>query len=60
MADDPGNRGGPDRDRINVNQDHELRYWSSRFGVTPEELRKAVEEVGPMAKAVEQRLRARH
>ena len=59
MADDPSNRGRQDRDRINVEQEHELRYWSSRFGVSQEELRKAVAEVGPMAKAVEQRLRAR-
>jgi hypothetical protein len=28
MADDPQNRGGGDRDRINVHQEHELRYWT--------------------------------
>ena len=59
MSDNPANRGSPDRDRINVNQDHELRYWSTRFGVTPEELKEAVRDVGPTVAAVEQRLRAR-
>lgn len=32
--------------RINVNQDHELHYWSKRFGVTHDELRAAVKAVG--------------
>ncbi|MGE5170294.1 MAG: DUF3606 domain-containing protein [Rudaea sp.] len=57
MADDPSIRGEGDRQRINVNQEHEVRYWSQKLGVTPEELRTAVKDVGPMAAAVEQRLR---
>jgi hypothetical protein len=54
MADDPINRGPQDRNRINIHQDHELRYWTEKFGVTVEQLKAAVEEVGPSAKAVEQ------
>jgi hypothetical protein len=42
MADDKSKRGGQDRDPINVNEDYELRNWSKKFGVTPEELKKAV------------------
>jgi len=57
MADDPNIRGQQDRSRINVEQSHELRYWSQKFGVSEEELRKAVAAVGPMADAVEKRLR---
>jgi hypothetical protein len=57
MADDPNIRGAQDRSRINVEQSHEVRYWSQKFGVSEEELRKAVEAVGPMADAVERRLR---
>jgi hypothetical protein len=53
MADNTTNRGSPDRDRINMNQDHEVRYWSQKFGVSAEELRKAVENAGSMAKDVE-------
>jgi hypothetical protein len=57
MADNLSERGTRDRDRINVNQPHELRYWSQKLGVTEDELRKAVEQVDPMADTVEQRLR---
>ena len=56
MSDDKRNTGSPDRDRINVNEDYELRYWSRELGVTPEELRAAVEAVGPTAEAVRRHL----
>ena len=59
MPDNPSIRGDGDRQRINVDQDHEVRYWSQKLGVTPDQLRQAVQDVGPMAKAVEQRLRGR-
>jgi hypothetical protein len=58
MADDPNLRGPRDRSRIDVHQSHELRYWSQKFGVTEDELRKAVADVGPMADAVEKRLKS--
>ena len=57
MADDLGNRGGQDRTRIDVNQDHELRDWSKKFGVTPQQLKEAVQAVGNRAADVEQRLK---
>jgi hypothetical protein len=46
MADDLGNRGAQDRSRIDINEAHEVRYWTQRFDVTEEALRKAVAEVG--------------
>ena len=57
MPDDPTKTGAGDRERINVNQEHEVRYWCEKFGVTPEDLKCAVEDVGPMAKDVEKELR---
>lgn len=57
MSDDKNKTGKQDRDRINVNEAYELRDWAEKFGVSPEELRKAVAEVGPMATAVEAQLR---
>jgi hypothetical protein len=33
MADDLTQRGGQDRTRIDVGQEHELRDWSKKFGV---------------------------
>ena len=52
MSDDKKNIGSPDRDRINVNEDYELQYWTTTLGVSAEELRAAVAEVGPTAAAV--------
>jgi Protein of unknown function (DUF3606) len=52
MPDDKKKTGSPDRDRINVHEDYELRDWSKRLGVTPDELKKAVQKVGPAAAAV--------
>jgi Protein of unknown function (DUF3606) len=34
------------RPRINLGQDCELRYWSTKYSVSPEQLKKAVEKVG--------------
>ncbi len=33
MPDDKKKRGKPDRTRINLSQEHELRYWSQALGV---------------------------
>jgi len=56
MTDDKSNSGSPDRDRINVHEDYELRDWSKKFGVSPDELKKAVQSVGTSAEAVRKHL----
>ena len=56
MSDDTSKVGKQDRDRIDVNEDYELRDWSIKFGVTPDELKSAVQKVGPMVKDVQQHL----
>jgi len=33
MSDDTQKHGPGDRNRINVNQEHELRYWTKELGV---------------------------
>ena len=53
MADNKTQTGGQDRARINLSEDYEVRDWSNKFGVTPEQLRAAVQAVGPMVKDVE-------
>lgn len=52
MADDLKNAGAQDRSRININESHEVRYWTQRFAVSEIQLRKAIAEVGISAKAV--------
>ena len=56
MPDDTSNTGKPDRDRINVNEDYELRDWSQKLGVTPDELKSAVEKVGTITADVRRHL----
>lgn len=56
MSDDKSNSGKADRARINVNEDYELRDWSQRLGVSPDELREVVKAVGTSAEAVRKHL----
>jgi len=56
MADDLKQTGRQDDQRINVEQDHELSYWSKELGVSRAELRSAVQQAGPLVKDVRQHL----
>lgn len=60
MADDKTDRADADRKRIDVNQDYERHYWAEKFGVSVDELRRAVMKVGPMADHVAHELGKRH
>jgi predicted nucleotidyltransferase len=57
MGDDLSKRGGQDRQRINVNQEHELRDWAEKLGVSKERLKEAVQAVGDRADKVQEHLR---
>lgn len=52
MADNPQQRGSPDRDRISLEQEHEVRYWTKTLNVSVERLRDAVKAVGHSADRV--------
>lgn len=56
MPDSTQDRGGQDRARINIHQEHELRYWTQKFGVSREDLEAAVQKVGVSADAVAEAL----
>lgn len=56
MSDDTTKRGSQDRLRINVHEPWELRDWTKELGVTAEELKAAVQAVGPMAADVRKHL----
>lgn len=56
MADDLNNRGQQDRSRINVHEEHEVRYWTEALGVNRDQLERAVRQVGPSASAVREHL----
>ena len=53
MSDDKKNVGSPDRDRISLSEAYEIQDWSRKFGVTQEQLKDAVKQVGSNAKDVE-------
>lgn len=59
MADDKTKVGGQDRQRINVNEDYELQDWSKKFGVSKDELKRAVAKVGDRADDVERELKGK-
>lgn len=56
MADDLSKTGRQDDARINLDQDHELTYWSEKFGVSRDTVRAAVTKVGPQVKKVREYL----
>ena len=52
MPDDLLNRGQPDRSKINMSEEYEVKYWTRHLGTTREELQKVVDRVGSSAAAV--------
>ena len=52
MIDERTSRAGKDRTRIDIGDDHDLRYWSRRFDVSRNAIRRAVETVGALAEDV--------
>ncbi|MDH2052836.1 DUF3606 domain-containing protein [Achromobacter marplatensis] len=56
MTDNLSNRGPQDRARINVNEAHEIQYWTKQLGVSETQLREAVQAVGVSADAVKKHL----
>lgn len=56
MTDNLSNRGPQDRARINMNEAHEVRYWTQQLGVSEAQLQEAVKAVGVSAEAVKKHL----
>jgi hypothetical protein len=56
MSDDKRDRGEPDRSRIGLDQDYEVRYWTRALGISEERLREVVGRVGSNAARVRSEL----
>jgi hypothetical protein len=54
--DDLKQKGQQDRSRINMHEEHEVRYWTEKLGVSKEQLQAAVDKVGNSAAAVRKEL----
>ncbi|KRD12129.1 hypothetical protein ASE21_21455 [Flavobacterium sp. Root901] len=59
MSDDLSKKGQQDRSSINMNEEHEVVYWTQKFNVSREELQKAVDQAGRSADAVAKVLRSK-
>jgi hypothetical protein len=56
MSDDRSIRGPADAERINVNEEYEVQYWTTELEVTEDKLRDTVKKVGVMAADVRRAL----
>jgi hypothetical protein len=56
MSDDTSLRGPQDRTRIALGEEHEVRYWTNKWGIGRDELADAVKAVGNSAAAVARHL----
>ena len=49
-------RDQPDRSKINMSKNFEVKYWLKALGVSKDELQRAVDKVGNSAAAVRKEL----
>jgi hypothetical protein len=49
-------KAAPNRSKISIQNDYELKYWARHFGVTREDLQRAIEKVGNSAASVHKQL----
>jgi hypothetical protein len=56
MPDNLTKRHRPDRSKINMHEEYEVKHWTQAFGMSREELQKAVDKVGNSAAAVRKEL----
>lgn len=59
MADDKGNRGNPDRKRICLDEEYEVRYWMAALGISREKLTELVRKHGDSAQKVREAIKHR-
>jgi 3-oxoacyl-[acyl-carrier-protein] synthase III len=52
------NKSQPDRSKINMHEDYEVKYWTHQLGVSKEQLQKTIDKVGNSAAAVRKELAA--
>jgi hypothetical protein len=59
MADDKNLRDGRDRSRVAGDEKYEIQHIAEKLGVSAEEVRRAIEQVGNNREKVEEHLRSR-
>ncbi|HEY0489188.1 MAG TPA: DUF3606 domain-containing protein [Telluria sp.] len=56
MSDNPLEPGPQDYDRVNVNVESEVEYWSRELGVSRARLAEVIEDVGPRVVDIRRKL----
>jgi len=59
MGDNLTRKQTPDRGKINMNQPHEVHYWTKHLNISKEDLQRAIDRVGNGAAAVRKELAAK-
>ena len=59
MVDNKRKVGSPDNKRIDVHEEYEVRDWAKSLGVTPTQVKNAVDKVGTSAEKVKQYLKSK-
>lgn len=59
MADDKNLRDDRDRSRVAGNEDYEIQHIAEKLGVSAEEVRRAIQQVGNNRERIEEHLRNR-
>ena len=57
MADNKDIRDGRDRDRVAGDEDYEIRHMANKMGISQEEVKRAIEQVGNNRQKLEEYLR---
>jgi hypothetical protein len=57
MFDNATDRAPRDLQRVNISEDWEIGWWSTKLAVTPHQLRSAVDAVGPTTTEIERHLK---
>jgi hypothetical protein len=56
MSGNEADRAPRDLERVNITEDWEIRWWCTKLAVTEDQLRSAVEAVGPTTAEIERHL----
>ena len=56
MEHDAATQGERSHDRVSLDDERDVQYWTKRLGVTKEKLQRAVERAGPALASVEEYL----
>jgi len=56
MEHDAATQGERSQDRVSLDDERDVQYWTKRLGVTKEKLQRAVERAGPALASVEEYL----